>query len=644
MKTRILIILFFTLVPVFLFSQKLSVTSPNKKIEVSLFCQQNNDAGEWYLKVSYYGNGKITEAIPRIDLGLTRSDQDFSKELKFLKAGKPVLISEQYIALHGKKSVCSNAANEVAVYFENPAKAKLNIIVRVYNDGVAFQYEFPEKQGTFVVKEELTAYTIPKETTRWLEKWNPANEGLYEAMGKNNIPSREWGYPALFNDADSACWFLLHEADLNSTYCGTKLSNAADSNKYKLSFPNPKDGRGLGESQPEITLPWKSPWRVVIMGALSDIVESTLVDDVSAPSVIKNTSWIKPGIASWNYWSSNHGTKDYKIVCDFADLAAEMNWPYTLLDWEWDSMGNGGNLEEALQYIHSKGVQPLMWYNSGGPHNWVPSTPRDRMLTHENRVEEFTKLKRLGVAGVKIDFFESEKQNMIKYYLDILQDAAQFEMMVYFHGCIVPKGWTRTYPNLMTCEAVRGAEWYNNTPDFTLPAAEHNATLPFTRNVVGPMDYTPVTFTNSQYPHITSYGHELALSVLFESGIQHFADRPEGYRALPDAAKTFLKNVPNAWDDTKLLDGYPGKEVTIARRKGNDWYVGGISADARREKIKTIKFDFLPEGVKYKLTLIADGGHDKTFSTRYMVVDKSSRIEVRLLRRGGFAALLQMMQ
>jgi len=615
----------------------ITVQSPNRHIKAELFCKQNGDIGEWYIKASYSNNGKITEAIPRIDFGLIRSDQDFSKDLKFLKASKPVLMTEEYTALHGKKSVCTNSANDVVVSFENPSKQKFNLIIRAYNDGIAFRYEFPGKGGPFVVKEELTAYSFPKETERWMEKWNPANEGLYTVM--NSDKPGDWGYPALFNSTDKACWLLLHEADVDRNYCGTKLSNTTDSTKYKLAFPNPGDGRGLGESTPTITLPWKSPWRVIIMGTLADVVESTLVDDISSPSVIKNTSWIKPGIASWNYWSSNHGTKDYKIVCDFADLAAEMNWPYTLLDWEWDAMGNGGNLEDAVKYIQSKGVKPLIWYNSGGPHTYVTATPRDRMLTHQNRVEEFTKLKKMGFAGVKVDFFESEKQDMIKYYLDILEDAARFQMMVYFHGCIVPRGWERTYPNLMTCEAVRGAEWYNNTPDFTMPAPAHNATLPFTRNVVGSMDYTPVTFTNSQYPHITSYGHELALGVLFESGIQHMADRPEGYYTLPDAAKTFLKNVPNAWDDTKLLDGYPGKDVIIARRKGNNWYLGGINAE-QREKRKTITFAFLPAGVKYKLTLIADGNHDKDFSTQYFVVDKSGSVDVKLLRRGGFAASL----
>lgn len=262
------------------------------------------------------------------------------------------------------------------------------------------------------------------------------------------------------------------------------------------------------------------------------------------------------------------------------------------------------------------------------------------MLTHESRVVEFTKLKKLGVVGVKIDFFESEKQNMIAYYLDILNDAAQFQMMVYFHGCLVPRGWARTYPNLMTYEAVRGAEWYNNTPDFTMAAPEHNAILPFTRNVVGSMDYTPVTFTNSQYPHVTSYGHELALSVLFESALQHLADRPEGYYALPDAPKTFLRELPTSWDDTKLLDGYPGKDVMLARRKGNEWYIAGINAELR-EKKKSVKLDFLADNVKYRLTLITDGVHDKEFYTQHLLVDKTTSIDVKMLRRGGFAAVMK---
>ncbi|MDP4216697.1 MAG: glycoside hydrolase family 97 catalytic domain-containing protein [Bacteroidota bacterium] len=610
--------------------QRLILESPNHRVVAGLYAAGGGNAGEWYLELS--------GMIPRISLGLVRSDQDFSKNLRLIKAGKVVPIGEQYTVVHGKRSHCSNRANEVIVEFENDRHSKMELVLRAYDDGLAFRYRFPEGKDSFVVREEMTAYTITPGTARWLEKWNPANEGLYKAM-KDDSVRLDWGYPALFNIPNSDKWFLIHEAGLDRTYCGSKLSNISDGPTYKISFPDQKDGRGLGSSMPSIKLPWQSPWRVIIAGKLSDIVESTLVEDVSPPSLLPGADWVRPGLVSWNYWSHNHGTKDYKVVTAFTDLAARMNWPYTLLDWEWDAMGNGGNLEDAVKYASSKGVRTLIWYNSGGPHNYVGATPRDRMLTHENRVEEFRKLHQLGIVGVKIDFFEDEKQDMIKYYLDILDDAMKAKMMVYFHGCIVPRGWSRTYPNLMTCEAVRGAEWYNNGPDFTMTAPEHNCTLPFTRNVVGPMDYTPVTFTNSQFPHTTSYGHELALSVVFESGLQHFADRPEGYDGLPDAARSFLKTVPNAWDDIKLLDGYPGQDIVLARRKGDAWWVGGLSSSFR-EKTKKLKFSFLPAGTKYRLTLIADGEHDKALTTSYQVVDNSSEVEVKLLRRGGFAASL----
>ena len=265
-------------------------------------------------------------------------------------------------------------ANEVVVHFKNPDGSRLDLIIRAYNDGVAFRYAFPEGEGSYVVKDELTAYTIPVDAKRWMQKWIPSNENLYTTMEDGDI-QQEWGYPALFNvGGEDGCWVLIHEADVDRRYCGTKLSNKSDKNRYKITFPDQRDGNGLGESQPTIHLPWESPWRVMMLGSLADVVESTLVKDVSTPSKIGDAEWVKPGKASWNYWSHNHGTRDFKVVCAFADLAAEMGWPYTLIDWEWDSMGNGGNLEDALKYIQSKSVKPLMWYNSGGPHTYVPAT------------------------------------------------------------------------------------------------------------------------------------------------------------------------------------------------------------------------------------------------------------------------------
>ena len=630
---RVILVMFCTAT---VLSNQGTVSSPNKKINASLFCQQSGDKGAWYLQLNYFIDDRASEVIPRIDLGVSRRDQDFSKDLRLLKTSKPRRINEQYIALHGKRAQCSNTANEVVVSFENPGKARMNLVIRAYNDGVAFRYEFPGKGGAFIINDEITSYTIPDGTKRWLQKFDLSNEGLYTKMNDADV-QEDWCYPALFHAADNSCWHLIHEADVDRNYCATKLSNKDENRVYKVTLPHPDEGKG--EALPTIRLPWKSPWRVITMGTLSDIVESTLVNDVSTPSVLTDTDWIKPGLVSWNYWSDNHGTRDFETVCKFTDLAAAMDWPYTLFDWEWDVMENGGNVEDAARYALSKGVKPLIWYNSG-MFKWITATPVDRMKTHENRMKEFAWLKSLGFAGVKVDFFLSEKQYMIAYYLDILEDAAKFEMMVNFHGCIVPRGWTRTYPHLMTLEGVRGAEWYNNGPEFTTTAPEHNSVLPFTRNVVGSMDYTPVTFTNSQYPHLTSYGHELALSIVFESALQHMADRPEGYYHLPDAARTFLKNVPAAWDDTRLLDGYPGRDIIMARQKGDAWYIGGLNSE-NEEKTKTVNFNFLPEGIKHKLTLIADGKHDKDFHTQYMVVEKSETIEVKLLRRGGFAASLK---
>jgi alpha-glucosidase len=297
-------------------SQVTTVTSPDRKVKIDLFNNGASNRGAWHLKVGYSNNGIISEAIERIDLGLLLNDQDFSDNLTLLKTGKPKLVKDEYTAVHGKRSKRSNTANELVLFFETPAKAKMNIVLRAYNDGIAFRYEFPDSQGSFVVKEELTSYTIPAANRRWMEKWNTANEGIYLDMKGDKVRNDEWCYPALVQSSDSSCWLLLHEADVDANYCGTKLSNVADPTKYKLTFPHQSDARGVGESNPTIKLPWKSPWRVVIIGRLNDIVESTLVDDVSTPSKVEDVSWIKPGLVSWNYWSNNHVQKITRLSAD----------------------------------------------------------------------------------------------------------------------------------------------------------------------------------------------------------------------------------------------------------------------------------------------------------------------------------------
>lgn len=290
-------------------------------------------------------------------------------------------------------------------------------------------------------------------------------------------------------------------------------------------------------------------------------------------------------------------------------MAAEMHWPYNLIDWEWDEMSNGGNLQDAVKYTLNKGIKPLLWYNSST--NWIGPGPLFRLNKKQDREKEYAWLSEMGIAGIKVDFFSGDSVSTMNYYIDLLEDAIKYKLMLNFHGATIPRGWQRTYPHMMSIEGVYGAEWYNNAPILTNRAAEHNATLPFTRNVVGPMDYTPGTFSNSQHPHITSYAHELALPVIFESALQHMPDRPSVYYGLPEPVKRLLSELPVAWDDTKLLAGYPGEEVILARRKGNVWYIGGING-TNETKTLHISLDKIAVNGK-KISIFKDGIDNKHF-------------------------------
>jgi hypothetical protein len=381
------------------------------------------------------------------------------------------------------------------------------------------------------------------------------------------------------------------------------------------------------------------PWRVIIIGqTLGTIVESTMVTDLSAPCAVKDTSWIKPGRASWSWLSDHDSPQDCTKLKTFVDLAAQMGWEYSLVDANWDIMKNG-TIHDLIAYANSKKIGLLLWYNSGGPHNYVTERPRGLMDLREVRRYEFQRLKDWGIKGVKVDFFQSDKQNIIQLYLDILKDAADFQMMVYFHGCTLPRGWERTYPNLMTMEAVRGAESYSFDKTFPQQAPAHNTILPFTRNAVGSMDYTPVMFADNVYPHITTYGHELALSVIFESGLLHFADAVKPYLDLPDAPKTFLKQVPATWDQTHFIAGEPGRFVILARRKGNDWYIGGINGRDIAEQIN-VSLTFLGQG-QYSMTWIQDGKEARSFDTQSQTVASNGSVTVNLGSYGGFVAVLR---
>ena len=545
------------------------LTSPNGKLSVEIKSGQ--------LMIAYQGQQV-----------LQMKDAQAALPLKALKAKK---VKADYTMLAGKRSHCANEANEYRVG---------QMTVRLYNDGLAYRYESPVK--------EQAAYVIPEGMKRWMMQWTDGAENFYPLMTTYKEKAQRsfsavskdadgncvrWSFPALLELKDGV-FALLTEANIEKGQSASSMYNEGE--VYRVVEDEKIPG---GETAGH------TPWRLVILGSLGDVVESTLVTDVSEPCKLEDTSWIKPGVVSWVYWAYNHGSDDYNIIKKYTDLAATLKLPYVLIDAEWDRMKDGKTVEDAVNYAKSKGVKPMIWYNSSV--GWIDGapTPKFRLNKPEDREKEFAWCEKIGVAGVKIDFFSGENQKNMDYCIDLLESAARHHLLVNFHGATVPRGWQRTYPNLLSTEGVYGAEWYNNVPTFTDKAACHNATLPFTRNVIGPMDYTPCAFSDSQHPHITSHAHELALTVLFESGLQHLADRPESFLAQPKAVQDFLSTLPAAWDETRFVSGYPGESCVLARRSGNTWYVAGING-TDNEKTLTVPLDFVKG--KYAATLFADSG------------------------------------
>ena len=506
----------------------------------------------------------------------------------------PLPLTSNYRMLTGKRLVCNNEGNEYVATLGEGVK----MVLRLYNDGIAFRYEYPEVW----TGSDPTVFRIPEGTRRWMQQWTDSYEGYFPLSTTYKVepvPSfsgiskseegynNRWGFPALLEPHDGV-FVLLSEANIERGQSASCLYN--DKELYKV-VPAERLGNNASPSHLSTFSPSHTPWRVAIIGSLADVVESTLITDVSNPCQIADTSWIQPGVVSWIYWAYNHGSNDYNIIKKYVDMAATLHLPYVLIDAEWDQMdqlaSNGGKtIEDAIAYAKEKGVKPMIWYNSSV--GWVDGapTPKYRLNKPEDREREFAWCEKLGVAGVKIDFFSGDNQMNMDYCQDLLESAARHHLLVNFHGATIPRGWQRTWPNLMSTEGVYGAEWYNNVPTFTAKAAAHNATLPFTRNVIGPMDYTPCAFSDSQHPHITTHAHELALTVLFESGLQHLADKPESYFAQPQEVQDFFSHLPAVWDETRFVSGYPGESVVLARRSGDTWYIAGINGtDEQKELI-----------------------------------------------------------
>ncbi len=619
--------------------------SPSGNIEIII--SQTSDSLTY--EVKYANTGENGQTIIRPSpLGLVREDADFSKDLTFVSAENVREFSTSYTLTSGKQSEYKNKGNELVLHFSAKNVEKLDLVFRSFDNGVAFRYEFPEQDaGTKTVIEETSGFLIPENSKAWLQaydtitKWTPAYERYFENGIEPGTPApvnNGWAFPALFKLENH--WILLSEADLDGGYFAGHLNNEIGSQLYTIRLPEEEEAINTGQNVAVSQLPWKTPWRVIMIGnTLGDIVKNNLITDLSKPTNMEDVSWIEPGTSSWSWWSDSDSPQDYDKLTRFIDFSAEMGWEYTLVDANWNLM-EGGNLEQLAEYANEKGVGLLVWYNSGGPHNIVTEQPRDIMYDPDLRKAEMKKLQSLGIRGIKVDFFQSDKQHIIQQYIDIIKDAAAHQIMVNFHGCTIPRGWRRTYPNVMTMESVRGAECYKFDSTYPEMAPYQNTVLPFTRNVIGPMDYTPMTFSDNTYPHLTTDAHEAALGVVFESGWQHLADAADSYRRVPDPVKEYLMRLPASWDETHLVTGYPGKEVIMARRKGEVWYVAGINGENGNKSFSLSSFPFL-NLADYHITLIQDGDDPQTFDIAELPAGPGQSLKVQILGYGGFVAILK---
>ncbi|MBN1763619.1 MAG: glycoside hydrolase family 97 catalytic domain-containing protein [Sedimentisphaerales bacterium] len=591
--------------------------------------------------------GKVV--IAPSQLGLVLNNQSFTDKLSLESIGESDSISEKYRMLLGKRKNCFYQAHRRTFNVKNDKGETMQIVFQVSNDGVAFRYGLPEASDKILsVEHEISHFTFAPTTVSWLHPMQPGKSGWsqtqpsYEEhyvseqpVGQPSPFGAGWCLPALFKTPDDI-WVLICDSDVDENYCAIRLAHDSAGGTYKVAFPDTKEHRGeIDPIQPGIKPPFKSPWRVVIIGeSLKTLVESTLMTDVAAPCEIEDTDFIRPGRAAWHWLRYGDDSATLDVADSFLDFAAKMKWEYLLVDANWDKFIGYEKMAEFVKKASQKNVGVILWYNSNGIWNNAPMGPRNKMHERTVRRDEFARLKKMGVKGVKVDFFGGDKQATMKLYRDTFKDAADYQILVNCHGATIPRGWQRTFPNLVTMEAVRGMEYCTFSQDNADRQAWHSCILPFTRNVIGSMDFTPTVFN----PHIrqvklqTTPGFELATSVIFESGIQHFGLVPDEYQLMPDFVVEFLQAVPTVWDETHFVDGYPGQYTVIARKSDDVWYIAGING-TKQDKSVTLDLAFVSTDTTMRL--ITDGP-DRTFTQKTLDRNTTGGIAITIQPYGGF--------
>ena len=588
------------------------ITSPDGKLVVTV---ADMDGRPSY-SVSY-DNVLFLKPSP---LGMIANIGDFSSGMSLEKNVSTNKIDETYELASIKKSKVHYVANEAVFSFTQQGKTIYDVIFRISNNDVAFKYKMYPQGETLscVIKKEATGFAFPDGTTTFLcpqskpmggfARTSPSYETSYTAddvAGKNG-----WGegytFPCLFRNGDNG-WVLVSETGVNGGYCASRLLGHKEG-VYTIGFPQEGEANGNGTVSPGIALPGETPWRTITVGkTLAPIVETTVPFDVVKPLYQAKGEYTY-GRGSWSWIIGMDGSTNYKEQLRYIDFSAAMGYQSVLVDALWDKQIGRDKIEELAKYGKNKGVALYLWYNSNGYWNDAPQTPRSIMDNAIARRKEMKWMQSIGIRGIKVDFFGGDKQMTMQLYEDILSDANEYGLLVIFHGCTLPRGWERMYPNFASSEAVLASENLH----FSQGSCDNeafNATLhPFIRNTVGSMDFGGSAL-NKYYNadnaprgsrRVTSDVYALATAVLFQSPVQHFALAPNNLTDAPSWAIDFMKEVPTTWDEVRFIDGYPGKYVILARRHGDKWYIAGVNAQKETLKLK-VNLPMFSNGEKVRL-------------------------------------------
>ncbi|MGV3589824.1 MAG: glycoside hydrolase family 97 catalytic domain-containing protein [Adhaeribacter sp.] len=622
-------------------AQNNTVKSPDGQLQVEVLLQN----GQPFYRVTH-GKKLVLENSP---LGLETNLVNLSADLS-LVGTKQNTIDKRYQQDKIKKSEIHYVANELVCSFTNKDKKLLNVVFRVSNDNIAFRYEIPEAGVplALVVEKENTGFNLPQEAKSFLTSQSKSMVGFartkpsYEEGFKieQDIAARSasglgYTFPCLFKVDDR--WALISETGVSGSYCASHLSDPTADGIYSIAFPDKTENNGFGSSGAAIGLPATTPWRTITVGkGLKSIVETTIPYDVVEPLYEPSKTYeFGKGTWSWIMWQDR--SMNYDDQVKYIDLAAQLGYKFILMDAWWDKQVGYPRMEELIKYAASKGVGVFLWYNSNGVANDAPQGPKNKMHSSIVRKKEMQWMKQNGVKGIKVDFFGGDKQEVMRLYEDLLSDANDYGLMAVFHGTTLPRGWERMFPNYVGSEAILASENLMFSQGFNDQEA-FNATLhPFIRNAVGAMEFGGVVL-NKRYNRNNNGGNyrrttdvfQLATAVLFQNPVQFFALAPNNLQDAPAFAIDFMKQVPTTWQDTKYIDGYPGKYCVLARQHGDKWYVTGVNAQSEPLELKIN----LPMLAGKEVKFYGDNT-DGTSYTKTVKVNKNGSLTITMQPKGG---------